>query len=273
MRTVKDAVYGLAVGDAMGLPVQFEERGTYKVEGMTGDGTFNLPPGSWSDDSSLTLATCDSIRKWNKISVEDIRTRFLMWYTLGRYTPYGYAYDIGGTCGAAITSGQGQAEEWNCGNGSLMRIVPLAFLPDVTEEEIRQVSAVTHAHERCQTGCVYYVRMAQGLLAGRGLKELIQEIIPEDSEYSRIRGIEALPVEQIRSGGYIVDTFEAAVWCLLTTDSYKDCILKAVNLGEDTDTVGAVAGGLAGILYGFDAIPSEWVDALKAKEIIDSCLF
>lgn len=274
MRTVKDAVYGVAVGDALGLPVQFEDRDSYPfVEGMIGHGAFDLPAGSWSDDTSLTLACCDSIRRRGGIELNDMRRRFEMWYNIGKYTPFGRAYDIGGTCYLAIRTGKGLSDERSCGNGSLMRIIPLAFLPDITDEEIRQVSALTHAHRRCTDGCVYYVRLAQGLLRGEDPRELIDQIIPADSEYARLRGIEKLTRDEIKSTGYVIDTFEAAVWCLLTTDSLKDCLIKAVNLGKDTDTVGAVAGGLAGIIYGYEAIPTAWIDALQAKEKIDECLF
>ena len=105
------------------------------------------------------------------------------------------------------------------------------------------------------------------------MKDCILEYVSEESAYARCRHIEELNREDILSTGYVVDTFEAAMWCLLTTYSYKECILKAVNLGDDTDTIGAVAGGLAGIMYGFDEIPTEWVEGLKAKEVIEKCLF
>ncbi len=274
MRTLRDAVYGLAVGDALGLPVQFEDRDSYHIDGMVGHGTFDLPAGSWSDDTSLTLATCDSIRRNDgKINLESIYRQFRQWLFLGKYTPCGYAYDIGGTCMAAISDGKGQTDEWSCGNGSLMQIIPLAFVENITDQEIRDVSAITHANPRCMEGCVYYVRIAQGLLEGRDLCELIEEIVPAGSEYFMLREIECLDRDEIKSSGYIIDTFEAAVWCLLTTSSYRECLLKAVNLGHDTDTVGTVAGGLAGIIYGYDAIPVEWIDALQAKEKIEECVF
>ncbi len=273
-RTLKDAVYGLAVGDALGLPVQFEDRDSYApVEKMIGHGAFDMPEGSWSDDTSLTLAGCDSIRSSGGLDLADMRRRFEMWLNIGKYTPFGRAYDIGGTCYQAIHTGKGLTDEYSCGNGSLMRIMPLAFLSGITDEEIRQASAITHAHRRCMDGCVYYIRLAQGLLRGEELRDLIDRIIPADSEYARLRGIEKLTRDEIRSSGYVIYTLEAAVWCLLTTDNFRDCLIRAVNLGEDTDTVGAVAGGLAGIVYGYDAIPAAWIDALQAKEKIDECLF
>ncbi len=273
MRTLRDAVYGLAVGDAMGLPVQFYSRDSYHIENMIGYGTYELPVGSWSDDTSLTLALCDSIRHCGKVDVADIRRRFEMWINAGKYTPYNKAYDIGNTCWKAIREGEGQTDEWSCGNGSLMRIIPLAFVPEISDDEVAAVSAITHAHPRCQEGCVYYIKIAKGLLEGRDLRELINEIIPADSEYFMLREIETLTRDEIKSSGYIIDTIEAAIWCLLKTNNYRDCILKAVNLGDDTDTIGAVAGGLAGIIYGYEAIPAEWIDGLQAKNEIEGCLF
>ncbi len=154
-----------------------------------------------------------------------------------------------------------------------MRIVPLAFVPGITDDEIRMVSAITHAHPKVTEGCVYYVRIARGLLEGKELRALLDEIIPVDSDYFMTREIEQRNRNEISSSGYVIDTFEAAMWCLLTTDNYRDCILKVANLGEDTDTVAAVAGGLAGIIYGYDAIPTEWIAGLQAKDVIEKSLF
>ncbi len=273
MRTLRDAVYGVAVGDAVGLPVQFERRDTYHISDMIGHGTFDMPAGSWSDDTSLTIATCDSIRRQGKVDIEDIRRRFEMWYNIGMYTPFGSAYDIGGTCALAISRGHGMDDEYSNGNGSLMRIIPLAFVLDITDQEIRKVSAITHAHQRAMNGCVYYIHIAKGLLEGRDLKELILEYVPDGSIYSMAREIENKSRDEISSSGYVVDTFVAAMWCLLNTDNYKDCILLAANLGSDTDTVAAVAGGLAGIMYGYESIPKEWIETLQEKQVIDDTLF
>lgn len=273
MERLRDAIYGVAVGDALGLPVQFEDRDSYVVKDMIGYGTFKMPEGSWSDDTSLTLATCASIKECGSVDMKDIRNKFGEWLFHAKYTPFGLTYDIGGTCEMAIRTGEGCTDEWSNGNGSLMRILPLAFVPDITEKQVAEVSAITHAHPRAMLGCIIYINIAKGLLTGRTLKDCIMEYVDENTEYSRIRYIEELSRDEINSSGYVVDTLEAALWCLLTTNSYKECLLKAVNLGDDTDTVGAVAGGLAGILYGIDNIPSEWIEKLKAKEVIDDCLF
>lgn len=273
-RTLMDAIYGLAVGDALGLPVQFKYRDQYpEVNTMLPDDFTKLPKGTFSDDTSMALAICDSIKKNGKVDIDDIRHNFEDWLYKGKYTQIGYAIDIGSTCGNAIDEKVGADDEWSQGNGSLMRTIPLAFVPNVTDKEICQVSAITHAHQNCMAACVYYVRIAFDLLTGMSLKESILKQIPEDSIYSKIRWIEKMDRNEIKSSGYVVDTFEAAMWCLITTNNYRDCIIKAVNLGDDTDTIGAVAGGLAGIIYGIENIPSEWINCIYKPEIINSCLF
>jgi ADP-ribosylglycohydrolase len=117
------------------------------------------------------------------------------------------------------------------------------------------------------------VRIAIDLLNGIELKKSIESHIFEGSVYDRLLHIETCKECEIKSTGYVVDAFEAAIWCIIKTDSYKECILKAVNLGDDTDTVAAIAGGLAGIIYGYDNIPNEWIDKLQRKDIIEACLF
>lgn len=256
MRTLRDAVYGLAVGDALGLPVQFEERGSFHVEKMTGYGTYNMVPGTWSDDTSLTLATCDSIKLMGRIDLEDLMCCM--------------------TTGAALSRGEGLSDEASNGNGSLMRIIPLAFLPEVTDDEIREVSALTHGHRISKSACVTYIHIARELLQGRSIKEAVETAVNdgiEESLFKSLLTISSLPVEQIKSTGYVADTLEAAIWTLENTDSFKDAVMTAVNLGDDTDTVGAVTGALAGIIYGYDAIPAEWLKDLRRKDLIDKYFF
>lgn len=261
------AIYGHAVGDALGLPVQFQPRGSFKIESMTGYGTFNLPPGSWSDDTSLTIATCDSLRELDgRVEPADIFSRFEDWYFRNRYTPFNQAYDIGGTTARAIETGKGETGFYSNGNGSLMRILPLAFT-DATDEQIEQVSALTHAHEIARLACVIYIRVARALLTETDFS------LDYPEPFQRLKNLTDLSESEIKSSGYVVDSLEAALWCLLTTRDYSECVLKAVNLGEDTDSIAAIAGGLAGIKYGLDAIPKDWLDALQAKDVIESCLF
>ena len=242
MRTLRDAVYGLAVGDALGVPVEFEERDSFHVETMTGHGTHDKEPGTWSDDTGLTLATCDSLKLMGTVDLEDLRCCFTDWYKKGKYTPDGEVFDVGITTGAALGRGEGMADEWSNGNGSLMRIIPLAFIPDIKDDEIREVSAITHGHRIAKTACVVYVHIARLLLAGKTLTEAVAEATDNETTkdlFGYLPEVAAWPREKVKSSGYVADTLEAAVWSLANTSCFRDALIKAVNLGDDTDTVGA----------------------------------
>lgn len=272
-RTLKDAIYGLAVADAVGVPYEFRDRGTFCATDMIGYGTYNQPAGTWSDDTSMTIATCYSIRHKGCIDTADMLCQFRKWMNKGEFTPHNNTFDIGNTTAVALRQGFGCSDEYSNGNGSLMRIIPLAFLPDVTEDDIAAVSSVTHAHSVSVEACVLYVKIAKELMTGKSVMESVRKCVAADSYYKKLRIIDSCSESEIRSSGYVVDTFEAAIWVLANTDNYRDCVLRAVNLGSDTDTVAAVAGGLAGIIYGFDSIPKKWIKKLCSKDIIDSCLF
>lgn len=220
----------------------------------------------------MTLATCRSIKENKKIVPEDILERFKQWYRKGDYTAHNEVFDIGGTTRYAITTGEPGKDIASNGNGSLMRILPLAFI-DCTKKEIEAVSSLTHAHKISQEACVIYVTIAKKLLQGYNIKAILLNLDHCGEPFDRLHFIYKCTENEIKSSGYVVDTLEAALWCLATTNSYKDCVLKAVNLGLDTDTVAAVAGGLAGIKYGYDNIPKEWIKNLANKRLIDKCLF
>lgn len=268
---LRDAIYGLAVADAIGVPYEFKERGTFKCTDMTGYGTWNQPKGTWSDDTSMTLATCKSIKDKQKIDTEDMMKKFKSWYFEAEFTPHNEVFDIGGTTQYAISTGYGVNDINANGNGSLMRILPLAFT-DCTKEEIIKVSSLTHAHEWSTMACVIYVEIARKLIQGEKINEILQNL-DANEPYNRLANIHELKEESINSSGFVVDTLEACLWCVATTNNYTDCVLKAVNLGSDTDTVAAVAGGLAGIIYGFNNIPKKWIEELVCKEFIEGCLF
>lgn len=269
---IKDAIYGLAVGDALGVPFEFKRRGTFECTGMTGHGTWDQPAGTWSDDTSMTLATLDSIKQCGKIDIGDMRTRFLAWWKDGKYTANGDTFDIGSTTARALALGHGIDDINANGNGSLMRILPLAFI-DSTGKQVARVSSITHAHEISTIGCRLYVAIAKGLINGEDIGSILTRVaIMNEGPYKRLKDIQKLPEREIRSSGYVIDTIEAALWCVTTSNTYEETVLKAVNLGDDTDTTAAVAGGLAGIIYGFDAIPKEWIATLRNKELIDCIL-
>lgn len=259
MKKLKDAIYGFAVGDALGVPYEFKEKGTFICQTMIGHGTWNQKAGTFSDDTSMTLATCASIKKYGRINYLDIMKRFTKWYLEGEYAIDNNVFDIGNTTMKAILKFDGanpfcgDTDVWSNGNGSLMRILPLAFIDNITDDEIANVSRLTHANELSTNICISYVRAAQKLLKGNEI----------NLNYEK----------PIRSSGFIKDTFNSVIYAFTTTSSYKECVLKAVNLGGDTDTITAIAGGLAGIKYGYESIPSEWINTLRGKDIIDRCLF
>lgn len=295
---VKSGIFGLAVADTLGVPVEFTDRAELKehpVTDMRGNGSHHQPKGTWSDDTSMTLCLADSLAQGG-IDYADIMDRFCRWWIGGEYTPHGYAFDIGRATGRALSRFRegtsplhcgGRAERDN-GNGALMRILPAAFVVrgmpleecmDITH----RLTMLTHAHPRALVASGIYVRICVALLKGRSAADSVSEALAECGEYYQsgpyaaelphfkrlMSGIAALPEEEICSSGYVVDTLEAAVWCLLNTCGYRECALRAVNLGEDADTVGAVAGGMAGISYGYDSIPREWVRSLERADIIE----
>ncbi len=268
---LRGAIYGLAVGDALGVPVEFMERGTFRVEGMQGYGTHRQPEGTWSDDTSMTLATCDAIRVAGYVDNKKIRSAFEQWAFNGKYTIDGIVFGCGQTTCRAICGKAGISDIRSNGNGSLMRILPLAFT-EADAEKIAAVSAITHGHAISVHACQIYVDCARALIAGKDLAATLRNG-NEAAPFHRLSQLEALEESEIRSSGYVVDTLEAALWSLLHSHSYAETVLWAVNLGNDTDTVGAVAGGLAGILYGMEAIPAAWLETLRGKDIIEDCLF
>lgn len=172
-----------------------------------------------------------------------------------------------------IGRGEGLFEEESNGNGSLMRIIPLAFIKDVTERDIVAVSSLTHGHKISTDSCILYVKIAQQLIQKVPLQVIYQEISLPSVEFSWLRNIEKWQEKDIKSSGYVLDTLQASLWVLINSNSFSEAILKAVNLGGDTDTVAAVTGGLAGILYGYQAIPKSWIAKLQNKVLIDECLF
>jgi len=264
---------------------------------MRGFGTYPVPAGSWSDDTSMSIAALDSLAK-GTVNLGEIMDNFVEWVEKGKYTPTGESFDVGRTCLQAIRAYLlshkidecGQIGEYSNGNGSLMRIHPFALFAIAkgmtlgqSLDVIRGGSIITHAHPRSIYGCGVYSMVLWDILRGADKAQipsaienasvLFDSIYPEESdhyEWAFYKNLTTKIEDEISGSGYVVNTLEAALWCLLTTNSYKECVLKAVNLGEDTDTVAAIAGGLAGALYGYDSIPQEWKDTLIKREYIES---
>ena len=171
----------------------------------------------------------------------------------------------------SLSRGRGFDDFKSNGNGSLMRILPLAFT-NADTAMIEKVSAITHGHAISVRACQIYIQCARYLLAGESLEAVILSL-SENEPFERLGHLFQMKEADIRSSGYVVDTLEAALWSLAQSHSFAETGLTAVNLGEDTDTIGAIAGGLAGILYGIEGIPAQWLDQLRGKELIESCLF
>jgi len=272
MDKIYNAIMGLAVGDALGVPYEFRKRGTFTASGMTGHGTHGQRAGTWSDDTSLTLATMESLIRKNGVDPWDIMSNFTDWLFGNKFTAHGAVFDVGGTTREAITRfNEGSPpEECGCGdyedngNGSLMRILPLAFLP-VSDRTVAEISALTHSHKLSKTACVLYIKIARGLLQGEDNISAVKGALDGmtlPKTFQRLWRLDKLTRNEVRSGGFVADTLEAALWCVVNSDSYSGCVLAAVNLGGDTDTTAAVAGGLAGIAFG--DIPQKWI-ALTAR--------
>lgn len=297
-----DGILGLTIGDAMGVPLEFcmrEKLMENPTTEMIGYGSHDVPKGSWSDDTSMTIATIDSINNKGKIDYDDIATNFLKWFKEAKYTPTDRVFDIGRTSLRAIARFEtsrnnavecGGESEMDNGNGSLMRILPIAyycFAKNKNDKEIldivSKVSSITHKHEISIIGCYIYVLYAIKLLEGKTKEQAYEYIKSYDynmfskeyvNRYNRIlkENISEYSLEEIKSTGFVVDTLEATLWVLLNTNLYSQAIIGAINLGNDTDTVGACVGGLAGIIYGIEEFPEQWKkDLLKYDYIYELC--
>lgn len=307
---IASGILGFVVGDCLGVPVEFKSRSYLKlnpVKDMLEKGTHFQPKGTWSDDTSMVIATMESLVKlegYNSKSFYDMADRFVDWYKKGLYTPNGETFDIGNTTKEALDKfilkkdkNCGKSSLYDNGNGSLMRIIPLAYYfykADIGLQQRKkitfQVSSITHSHIISLYACLMYVEFLMNILYGMDKYEAYKymlETINEslDSEetqnrkmlteaYKRILNgkINTLKEKDIKSTGYVVDTLEAVLWVVLNSKEYKESVLKAVNLGNDTDTIGALVGGLLGAIYGLNSIPAEWIaSVIKKEEILNIC--
>jgi ADP-ribosyl-[dinitrogen reductase] hydrolase len=304
---VRAALLGLAVGDAIGVPVEFtsrEERVATPVTGMHAYGTHHQPAGTWSDDASLTFCLAESLAAFPDLNDRDLANRFCQWLATAYWTAHGHVFDIGIATRHALDRLQlgippaqaGGTGEYDNGNGALMRILPLVFhaafqqTPTDFDAQLTLTHAaarITHGHPRSTVACWLYLTVAKHLLSGASpaaacaaMNREANTFLPtadaafamELPPYATVLSgsLAALQVQFVRSSGYVVHTLEAALWCLLTESTYAATVLKAANLGEDTDTTAAVAGGLAGLAYGTAAIPTEWLDTLARHADIEA---
>lgn len=298
------AYYGEAIGDALGVPVEFKSRNSLAVEPITdfiGYKCWNQPPGAFSDDSSMMFCTAESLL--SGYDIQNIASLFVKWYKEGYWGAHDKLFDIGGTTRRSldrIYNGldarfSGEFDHFNNGNGSLMRILPLVFYLlsennlSRRHQIIKEVSSITHAHFRSVFACFIYVELGISLAKNETLisaynqmQESVKKFafaeefnIDEVNLFNKIlnNNIWEYKEEEIASNGYVIDSLESSLWCLFTTNSYSEAVLKAVNLGGDTDTTGAITGGIAGLFYGYDNLRNDWVERIaKTKEIERLCL-
>ena len=296
---------GLALGDALGVPVEFKSREALKkdpVKSMLGYGTYNQKEGTWSDDSSLTFCLAESLL--NGYNLKDISNKFINWKAGIVWTPHGVVFDIGIQTSKSInnlfwilknkkeeelTLLKYEQDEFTNGNGALMRILPLLFFIKGKEissqfEIIRDVAALTHGHIRSAISCLIYLKFSEFLLEGDSIekaylqtKRVIKKFFidaniseRETSKFQRLifDDISKYHEDEIQSTGYVIHTLEASFWCLLNTKSYLESVFKAINLGEDTDTTATVVGGVSGLYYGLNDVPEGWLKNLARVDDI-----
>jgi len=296
----RGALWGLAVGDALGAAVEFEMPGTFApVTGYRAGGPYGLEPGEWTDDTSMALALADSIAQigWDPA---DQAQRYVRWWRTGEYSVNGRCFDIGATTAAALARFEhdgdanvsGDPSERASGNGSISRLAPVCIryaglFPDRLEELVAlavQSSLPTHASPQCLSACAYLGLVLAGLISGLGRETVLA---PDWAPLVRLRKAQPLhdEVEDVVAGsfwrknppeivgsGYVVMSLEAALWAFLGAGDFREAVLRAVNLGDDADTTGAVAGQLAGACWGESGIPAEWMQGLARRDMIEHAL-
>jgi ADP-ribosylglycohydrolase len=285
------AVWGHLVGDATGVPYEFKKPDQIRSVRFGAVGTHHQPPGTWSDDGAMMLATLDSLLSVG-FDLDDQGRRFLAWFDRGHYTPNGDGkFDFGHTTDVAIGQllngvhaiNAGGRDERDNGNGSLMRILPVALvgreLPrDELVEQAQVGSRITHAHPWSQVTCALYVVLARELLDGadratlledtiRILRQDFEETWPRPEAAAAFRRVLAHPEREGR--GFVIDSFWSAWDAFAGATSYEDTITRAIRHGHDTDTTACIAGGLAGIYWGVEGIPRLWLDGMRGRDIVE----
>ncbi|NJC05771.1 ADP-ribosyl-[dinitrogen reductase] hydrolase [Sphingomonas kaistensis] len=280
------ALLGLAVGDAVGTTLEFQRRDSGSpLEDMVGGGPFQLTAGEWTDDTAMALALANSLLAKNGLDELDLMNRFVSWWRRGRYSCTGTCFDIGSTTASALShfeeAGEpiaGSNHPHSAGNGSLMRLAPVAILGlqlSIRERAAlaERQSATTHGAPACLSACKHFSVLLHDAINGATRTEVLMprsaDGHPEVAEVlaGSWRG---KPRNAIKSSGYVVHTLEAALWCIGRTSSFKEAVLLAANLGDDADTTAAVTGQLAGALYGAAAIPEPWLRKLAWADRIET---
>lgn len=290
---VRGGIYGLAVGDALGATLEFMSKEQIQarygtLRDIVGGGWLNLRPGEWTDDTEMALAVAEGVIKDPENPVPHIGEGFLRWRAAD-------PPDIGGTVRAAFRA-YDRLKDWHraaeevhahsgmtAGNGALMRTLPLAFAcPDAVDLYVRcmEVARMTHWDPEAGLTCFIYCFTAQELWSGMPFAEaygraleVMKDVVPRDGMEvtatlltRRLGDVAGWPEERLKPAGYTVDTLACALWCAANAESFEEAVVRAVNLGGDADTVGAVTGGLAGVMYGYDAIPARWLDKFDGRQ-------
>ena len=277
------AFLGLAVGDAVGTTLEFCCRDAQpRLDDMVGGGPFELPPGAWTDDTAMALALADSLAAAGTLDARDPMDRFVRWWQDGDYSCTGCCFDIGNSTRAALDrylrTGDpvaGSTDPGSAGNGSLMRLAPVAlrFWRDRPrlEATAAEQSRTTHGAAEAVDACRAFAELLADAIAGTPRAEVLARRPFEGAEaIGRVltgswRG---RPREEIRSSGYVVHTLEAAIWSVARTGNFRSAVLLAANLADDADTVAAVTGQLAGALYGLSGIPEGWLAKLAWRDCL-----
>lgn len=289
----KGCLVGLAVGDALGVPLEFQPRKAPipQVTEMVGGGPFQLKPGEWTDDTSMALCMAQSLIDKDGFQPPDIMDKFWLWVEKGYMSSNGHMFDIGDTTIEALTNyrktgdalGSGVKDPKKAGNGSLMRLAPIPMFFKGYDDYIAYASLssmLTHAAPNAVCACAYYSGLIRGALEGAPKEMLLsplfcpnmlhwQNISMEPDVFDIAMGCYKTKTEdQIKTTGYVLHTLEAALWCFHTTNTFSEGLIKAVNLKEDSDTTGAVYGQLAGAYYGIPMIPQRWIDKIAHSDMI-----
>lgn len=271
------ALIGLAVGDAVGTTLEFTDKPVEPLlEDMVGGGPFGLVPGQWTDDTAMALALADSLLREPGLDPADLMNRFVNWRERGAYSCTGKCFDIGVTTSQALdrylANGipyAGSARSSEAGNGCVMRLAPVAIrhwkdwvpLLDVAKRQ----AMTTHGAAEAIEYAGYLADILQDAIAGMPLHELVN-----GQSASSVRGFRVgQPREEVEGSGYVVACVHAALWAVSRTTSFESAVLAAANLGRDADTTAAVAGQIAGALYGLSGIPERWLEKLAWRDEIE----
>jgi ADP-ribosyl-[dinitrogen reductase] hydrolase len=281
----RGCLIGLAVGDAVGTAVEFQERGSFApVIDMIGGGPFHLKPGEWTDDTSMALCLATSLIECQGFDARDQMNRYLKWYETGYLSSNCNCFDIGPTVLAALIRYKetgdpfsGSTDLDSAGNGSLMRLAPVVMFYFPERERILHFSAessrTTHGAAECVDACFLFGDMLFLALGGADKEEILFSTKLENINSSKVKAIangeyRDKAESEIQGTGHVVKSLEAALWCFWLTDTFESAILKAANLGEDADTTAAVCGQIAGAFYGESGIPKHWLKRLVMREEI-----